>query len=42
MVRILEKRGIVDDQYRIFASDLRHSDLRRLVGTLTRQMGQVA
>ena len=42
MVRILEKRGIVDGQYRIFASDLYHSDLRRLVGTLTRQMGSVA
>ena len=42
MVRILEKRGIVDGQYRIIAHDLRHSDLRRLVGSFTRQMGQTA
>lgn len=42
MVRILEKRGIVDGEYRTFASHLCHSDLRCLVGTRTRQMGQVA
>ena len=42
MVRIFEKRGIVDAKHRIIARHLYRSDLRRVVGTHASQMGQSA
>jgi len=41
MVRILEKREIIDAQYRFVATHLCCRDLRRLVGTHANQVGQI-